>query len=73
VDELELFCGRVIGSGALADQAAAQARTEASSDQTQPLAAQDDAWLLEHLAVCVGCEMVHAAMLEASVCCRAWS
>jgi hypothetical protein len=72
VDELEVFCGRVLGPGASAAQAAAQARTEASSDPIQLLAAQDDAWLLEHLAVCVGCEMAHAAMLEASVCYRAW-
>ena len=32
----------------------------------------EDLWLLEHLAGCESCEMAHAAMLEASVCYRAW-
>ncbi len=114
-----MFCGRVLGPGASAAQAAAQARTEASSNPIQllaaaapllararlrlrserrdtaepgsdcaerdrslralacrqdsePLSVEDDAWLREHLAGCVGCEMAHAAMLEASVCYRAW-
>jgi hypothetical protein len=33
---------------------------------------QEDAWLLEHLGDCDPCTRAHAAMLEASVCYRAW-
>jgi predicted RNA polymerase sigma factor len=47
-------------------------RALACRQDSEPLTAQDDAWLLEHLAECEGCEMAHAAMLEASVCYRAW-
>jgi Sigma-70, region 4 len=37
-----------------------------------PVSSQDDDWLLEHLGGCEPCERAHAAMLEASVCYRAW-
>jgi Sigma-70, region 4 len=33
---------------------------------------QENAWLLEHLGDCDPCTSAHAAMLEASVCYRAW-
>jgi hypothetical protein len=39
---------------------------------SEPVSSEDDAWLLEHMASCRECEMAHAAMLEASVCYRAW-
>jgi hypothetical protein len=39
---------------------------------SEPLTAEDDRWLLSHLAQCTGCSQAHAAMLEASVCYRAW-
>jgi Sigma-70, region 4 len=32
----------------------------------------ENAWLLEHLGACEPCTRAHAAMLEASVCYRAW-
>jgi Sigma-70, region 4 len=32
----------------------------------------ENAWLLEHLGTCEPCTRAHAAMLEASVCYRAW-
>jgi DNA-directed RNA polymerase specialized sigma24 family protein len=32
----------------------------------------ENAWLLEHLGACDACTGAHAAMLEASVCYRAW-
>jgi Sigma-70, region 4 len=47
-------------------------RVLACRQDSEPVSSEDDAWLLEHLASCRGCEMAHAAMLEASVCYRAW-
>jgi hypothetical protein len=38
----------------------------------EPVAKEDDDWLLEHLGSCESCARVHAAMLEASICYRAW-
>jgi hypothetical protein len=38
----------------------------------EPLASEDEDWVLEHLGSCESCSRVHAAMLEASVCYRAW-
>ncbi|HEV7177153.1 MAG TPA: sigma-70 region 4 domain-containing protein [Solirubrobacteraceae bacterium] len=38
----------------------------------EPVAVDDEDWLLEHLGSCDSCLRVHAAMLEASVCYRAW-
>lgn len=32
----------------------------------------DEAWLLNHMGECPECERLHAAMLEAMVCYRAW-
>ena len=38
----------------------------------EPLAEEEEDWLLSHLGSCDSCRRVHAAMLEASVCYRAW-
>jgi hypothetical protein len=38
----------------------------------EPIATEDEDWLLAHLGSCESCMRVHAAMLEASVCYRAW-
>lgn len=38
----------------------------------EPRAPEDDDWLMDHLVVCRSCEEAHAAMLEGSVCYRAW-
>jgi DNA-directed RNA polymerase specialized sigma24 family protein len=38
----------------------------------EPLAPEEDQWLLDHLVCCDACELAHAAMLEASACYRAW-
>jgi hypothetical protein len=38
----------------------------------EPVAKEDEDWLLEHLGSCDSCLRVHAAMLEASVCYGAW-
>ena len=38
----------------------------------EPRAPADDDWLMDHLVVCRSCEEAHAAMLESSVCYRAW-
>jgi sigma-70-like protein len=38
----------------------------------EPIAEEDEDWLLSHLGSCQPCLRVHAAMLEASVCYRAW-
>jgi hypothetical protein len=47
-------------------------RLLASRQDSEPISVEDDEWLRAHLAECPECEMVHAAMLEASVCYRAW-
>jgi hypothetical protein len=47
-------------------------RVLASRQDSEPLSAQDDSWVLAHMAGCRSCETAHAAMLEASVCYRAW-
>jgi RNA polymerase sigma factor (sigma-70 family) len=47
-------------------------RVLATRQDSEPLSAEDDAWLLAHMAECQGCEMAHAAMLEATVCYQAW-
>ena len=60
------------------DQAAACAerdravRMMAQRHDSEPLSDAEDSWLLEHLGECVACKEAHAAMLEASVCYRAW-
>jgi hypothetical protein len=38
----------------------------------EPVASEDEDWLLEHLGSCEPCSRVHASMLEASVCYQAW-
>jgi DNA-binding CsgD family transcriptional regulator len=47
-------------------------RLLANRQDSEPLSGEDDEWLLAHLAECPSCDMAHAAMLEASVCYRAW-
>jgi Sigma-70, region 4 len=47
-------------------------RLLALRQDSMPVSNQDDGWLLEHLGGCEPCERAHAAMLEASVCYRAW-
>jgi hypothetical protein len=38
----------------------------------EPVDVDDETWLLEHLGSCESCARVHASLLEASVCYRAW-
>ena len=47
-------------------------RVLARRQDSEPLPAEDEDWLLAHLAECRTCEMAHGAMLEASSCYRAW-
>ncbi len=47
-------------------------RLLACRQDSEPLSQEDDEWVLAHLARCPECAMAHAAMLEASVCYRAW-
>jgi RNA polymerase sigma factor (sigma-70 family) len=47
-------------------------RILASRQDSEPVSAEDDEWVLAHMAGCPSCETAHAAMLEASVCYRAW-
>jgi hypothetical protein len=47
-------------------------RTIALRQDAEDVAAADDDWLVEHLGHCAGCAQAHSAMLEASVCYRAW-
>jgi hypothetical protein len=47
-------------------------RLLARRQDSEPLSGEDDEWLLSHLVSCAVCEVSHAAMLEASVCYRAW-
>jgi RNA polymerase sigma factor (sigma-70 family) len=47
-------------------------RTLARRQDSEPLSGEDDEWLLAHLGACAPCSRAHAAMLEASVCYRAW-
>ena len=47
-------------------------RMMAQRQDSEPLSDAGDTWLLEHLGECVACNESHAAMLEASVCYRAW-
>ena len=42
----------------------------ARRQDSEPLPSQDHEWVLTHVAQCRACEMVQAAMLEASVCYR---
>jgi hypothetical protein len=47
-------------------------RLLARRQDSEPLSGEDHEWLLSHLSSCPACEVAHAAMLEASVCYRAW-
>jgi len=47
-------------------------RLLACRQDSEPLSSDDDSWLLTHLGECRSCQTAHAAMLEASVCYRAW-
>jgi RNA polymerase sigma factor (sigma-70 family) len=47
-------------------------RVIARRQDTEPVAADDTTWLMDHLGHCSPCNQAHAAMLEASVCYRAW-
>jgi sigma-70-like protein len=47
-------------------------RLLACRQDSEALSGEDDEWLLSHLSSCPACEVAHAAMLEASVCYRAW-
>ncbi len=47
-------------------------RLLARRQDSEPVSAADQEWLLQHMAQCEACERAHAAMLEASVCYRAW-
>jgi hypothetical protein len=58
-------------TGACADHDRAL-RLLATRQDSEPISVDDDEWLRAHLAQCPECEMAHAAMLEASVCYRAW-
>jgi hypothetical protein len=44
----------------------------AQRQDSEPLSDAEDSWLLKHLGGCLACREAHAAMLEASVCYRAW-
>jgi Sigma-70, region 4 len=47
-------------------------RALARRQDGEPLAAEEEDWLLEHLGSCEQCGRAHAAMLEASACYRGW-
>lgn len=47
-------------------------RILASRQDSEPVSTEDDEWVLAHMAECPLCETAHPAMLEASVCYRAW-
>jgi predicted DNA-binding protein (UPF0251 family) len=44
----------------------------ARRQDSEPIREDDRAWLMDHLRACPACTQAHAAMLEASVCYRAW-
>ncbi len=47
-------------------------RTIPRRQDSEPVDEADTTWLMEHLGHCRACNQAHAAMLEASVCYRAW-
>ena len=61
------------GPGAEADclERARALRCLVRRQDSEPLSAEDDDWLLAHLGECEECDGAHAAMLEASACYRA--
>jgi hypothetical protein len=44
----------------------------ARRQDSAPVGDEETTWLMEHLGHCQACTAAHAAMLEASVCYRAW-
>jgi hypothetical protein len=48
------------------------ARAATLRQDGQPVSTADEDWLIDHLGHCQGCRRLHATMLEASVCYRAW-
>lgn len=48
-------------------------RTIALRQDGEEAPAADEDWLIDHLGHCRGCRQLHAAMLEASACYRAWT
>jgi hypothetical protein len=63
--------GRVDPAAACAERDRA-VRMMVQRQDSEPLSDAEESWLLEHLGGCVECREAHAAMLEASVCYRAW-
>lgn len=47
-------------------------RVLARRQDSEALSAEDDRWLHDHLLTCASCNAAHAAMIESSVCYRAW-
>jgi hypothetical protein len=47
-------------------------RTATRRQDSETVLRADDDWLMDHLGHCDACARSHAAMLEASVCYRAW-
>jgi Sigma-70, region 4 len=47
-------------------------RTVTLRQDGETVSGADEDWLMDHLGHCDGCARSHAAMLEASVCYRAW-
>jgi hypothetical protein len=54
------------------DDADRALRVLARRQDSEPLSAEDDHWLHGHLLACATCNATHAAMIESSVCYRAW-
>jgi hypothetical protein len=55
------------------DEPARALRTIALRQDGEAVPPADEDWLIEHLGHCRGCRQLHAAMLEASACYRAWA
>jgi hypothetical protein len=54
------------------DDADRALRVLARRQDSEPLSGDDDHWLHGHLLACATCNATHAAMIESSVCYRAW-
>lgn len=48
-------------------------RTIALRQDGEAVPSADEDWLIEHLGHCRGCRQIHASVLEASACYRAWT
>jgi hypothetical protein len=64
--------GSALPTTAPCDDGERALRLLALRQDSEPLSGDEDEWLLTHLSSCSACEVAHAAMLEASVCYRAW-